>query len=230
MRATLLSLALVAFAAFTTRASADWTIIQKTEGAMNSGQVTLRIKADKARLDITNQISVLTDLATGDSTTLNHTARAFLRIPASEAVKMREIALGLKAGAGAETPALTATGRKEKIAEHDCEIYTWKIGEMQVTDWIAKEYPNFEPLMAALARFQNAGLAGAARPLMPPLEQFPGMVIKREMTLRGTKTTTTLVSAKEGPIDARHFEVPKDYRQQPPLQLPAATPAPASPK
>src|SRR5437868_3159961 len=95
-------------------AHADWTITQKVEGGMNSGQLALRIKGDKARVDLSTQISILTDLNTGDSVTLNHSARVFLRISGSEAAKLRDTALGLKAGAAIETPKLTPTGRKEK--------------------------------------------------------------------------------------------------------------------
>ncbi len=208
-----------------TAARADWTIIQKAEGGMNSGQMALRIKADKARLDVSTQISVITDLATGDSTTLNHTAHVFLRIPAAEAAKLRDTALGLKAGAAVPAPALAPTGRKEKVGEYDCEVFTWSLGEMKVTDWIAASYPNYLPILAALARFQNAGLARAAQPLMPPLESFPGMVVKREMNHRGAVTTTTLLSVKEAALDPKLFDVPGDYKAQPALQLPSAAPA-----
>lgn len=217
---------LIALLALLTAARADWTITQKVEGGLNSGQMALRIRGDKARLDVSAQVSVLTDLTTGDSTTLNHTARVFLNIPASEAAKMRDTALGLKDGAAVTAPVLATTGRKEKIGDYECEVFTWSLGEMKVTDWIAAGYPNFQPVLAALARFQNAGLARAAQPLMPPLESFPGMVIKREMNHRGTVTTTTLLTVKETPLDARLFVVPNDYKAQPALQLPTP-PAPA---
>ena len=45
--------------AATTAAKADLTIIQKTEGTINSGQLTLRIKGDKARTDIAPQITMM---------------------------------------------------------------------------------------------------------------------------------------------------------------------------
>ncbi len=208
---------------FTVRA--DWTITQKVEGAMNSGQMVLRMKDDKARLDVSTQVSVITDLGTGDSTTLNHTARVFLKVPGTEAAKIRDAALGFKEGAAIPTPALTPTGKKEKIGDYECEIFTWSLGEMKVTDWIATTYPNFKPVLAALARFQNAGLARAAQPLMPPLESFPGMVLKREMVHKGITTTTTLLSGKEAPLDPKLFVVPADYKAQPALSLPAPAPA-----
>ena len=205
-------------------AFADWIVKQKVEGGMNSGEMTLWIKDDKARLDVSNQISVLTDLATGDSITLNHNAKVLLRIPATEAAKVRESALGLKPGGPEQAPKLAATNRNEKVENHECEIFTWQLGDLQVTDWIARDYPNFQSLQAALARFQNAGLAKAAQPLMPPPDQFPGMVIRREMNVRGTKTTTTLLSAKEETLDEKRFAPPSDYKEQPVLRLPPAEP------
>lgn len=199
-------------------ARADWTITQKVEGGMNSGQMTLRMKGDKARLDLNTQVTVLTDLNTGDSTTLNHTARVFMRVPGHEAAMVRATALGVQAGA--PPPALASAGKKEKIGDYECEVFTWSIGEMKVTDWIAAGYPNFQPFLTALARFQNAGLARSAQPLMPPIESFPGMVLKRQMDHRGAVTTMTILSGKEGAVDAKLFDIPKDYKEQPALQLP----------
>jgi Domain of unknown function (DUF4412) len=212
---------LIALLFLAVAARADWTIVQRAEGAMNANPVTLRLKDDKARVDISGQVSMLTNVATGDSVTINHNARVFMRIPAAEAQKVRDTAIGLKPDSTAENPTLKPAGRKEKVEGYECEIFTWSVGELKVTDWIARDYPNFAPILAALARFQGAGLASAARPLMPPLDQFPGMVIRREMNSRAGKSTTTLVSAKEEPLDAALFEVPKDYKEQPALQLPS---------
>jgi hypothetical protein len=199
---------------------AEWAIVQKVEGGMNSGEMKLFLKERRARLDVSDRVSVLTDLASGDSITLNHHAKTLLRIPAAEAAKLRENTLAAKPDEALETPKLTPTDRREHVNGYDCEVFTWKIGVLQVTDWIARDYPDARPLMEALARFQNAGLAASARPLMPPLEQFPGMVLRREMDLRGTKTTTTLISAKREPQDDKVFIAPEGYREQPALRLP----------
>ena len=212
---------LIVFLLLAVTARADWTITQRVEGAMNANPMTLRIKDDKARVDVGAQVSLITDIASGDSITINHNARVYMRIPAAEAQKVRDTAIGLKPDAPADAPQLKPSGKKEKIEGFECEVFTWSLGDLQVTDWVAREYPNFAPLMAVLARFQSAGLAAAARPLMPPLDQFPGMVVRREMNSRGNKSTTTLLSAKEEPLDASLFVVPKDYKEQPALQLPA---------
>ena len=210
-------------------AIADLTVVQRTEGALNSGELTLRIKGDKARTDIAPQVTMLTELNTGDSTTLNHNARTYIRIPGTEAAKLRAMAADLKPGTPATPPKLVATGRKEKVENRDCQVFTWSVGKVEVVDWIASDYPNWQALLADLVRFQNAGLGAAAQPLMPPLEQFPGMVIKREMNFKGTKTTSTLLSASDAVLDAKLFELPEGYKEQPAPKFPdEPTPAPST--
>jgi hypothetical protein len=213
---------------FTASLRADWVIVQKVEGGMNSGEMKLFLKGDRARIDVSNQVSVLTDLASGDSITLNHQSKSLLRIPGTEAAKLRENTLAAKPGETPEPLKLTAADRREKVNGHDCEVFTWSTGTLRVTDWVDRDFPNFRVIMAALARFQNAGLAASAQPLMPPLEQFPGMVIRREMEFRGTKTTTTLISAKQEPQGDHLFAAPEDYREQPVLKLPDPAPGKGS--
>jgi hypothetical protein len=216
-------IAILLFVTLTLPAWADLTVVQKTEGAVNSGQMTLRIKGDKARADLSGQISMITDLTTGDTVSLNHSAKVMMRISGSEAAKMRALSAGIKPNA--EPPKLTPTQRKEKIDNRDCQIFTWKIGDVEVTDWIDPAYGDWKTVLGELQRFQNAGLANSAQPLMPPLDQFPGMVIKREMNLKGTKTTATLVSVKTDPVDAKVFDIPQGYKEQTAPQLPGASPA-----
>jgi Domain of unknown function (DUF4412) len=215
-------IAVLILAALALPSWADLTVVQKTEGAMNSGQLMLRIKGDKARADISEQITMITDLATGDTVSLNHSAKTMIRIPGVEAAKMRALAAGLKPGA--EPPKLNHTERKEKVENRECQVFTWRVGDVEVTDWIDASYADWKVVLGELQRFQNAGLAGSAQPLMPPLEQFPGMVIKREMNHKGTKTTSTLVSVKMDVVDAKLFDVPQGYKEQPAPKLPDAAP------
>jgi hypothetical protein len=215
--------AFLIFTVLTLPSWADLTIVQKSEGAMNSGSLMLRIKGDKARADIAQQVTMITDLTTGDTVSLNHNAKTMVRVPGAEAAKLRILAAGLKPGA--EPPKLTPTQRKEKVENHDCQAFTWHVGELEVTDWIDPAYADWKTVLGELQRFQNAGLANSAQALMPPLDQFPGMVIKREMNHKGTKTTSTLVSVKSDELDAKLFEVPKDYKEQPAPKLPEDAPA-----
>jgi hypothetical protein len=54
------------------------------------------------------------------------------------------------------------------------------------------------------------------------------MVMKREMTLKGTKTTSTLVSVSDAALEDNVFELPEGYKEQPGPKFPdesAANPA-----
>lgn len=223
----MISRMLLFVAAFVGAARADFTIVQRVEGSLNAGQMTLRLKGDKARADIAPQVSMITDTATGDVVTMQHSAKVFIRVPAAQAKVVLERVKKQQKIANAEQPKLVVTGRKEKVETHECEVFTWSVGEIRATDWIAKGFPNYPGVLAALERFQNAGLAEAARPLQPAIKDFPGMLIKREMSIGGQKTTTVLVSVNEGPIDAAVFEVPKDYKEQPSPVFELDEPTPA---
>ena len=216
---------LLCLAASLAVARADFTIVQKVEGGVNSGEMKLRLKGDKARADIAPQVSMITDTATGDVVTLSHAAKVFIRVPAAQAKVVLERVKRQQKIANSEQPKLVATGRMEKVEGHECEVFTWSVGEIKSVDWIAKGWPNFASVLAALDRFQSAGLAEAARPLQPAVKDFPGMLMKREMTVGGVKTTTVLVSVVEAEIDAAVFEVPKDYKEQPSPVFPVDEPA-----
>lgn len=217
---------LLIVAAFVCVARADFTIVQRVEGSLNAGQMTLRLKGGKARADIAPQISMITDTETGDVVTLQHAAKVFIRVSAEQARVVLERVKKQQKIANAEQPQLVATGRKEKVEAHECEVFKWSVGEIHATDWIAKGFPNYGGVLAALDRFQNAGLADAARPLQPAMKDFPGMLIKREMDIGGKKTTTVLVSVNEAEIDAAVFDVPKDYKEQPAPAFQLDEPAP----
>ena len=211
----LLRLFLLLVVSATFAARADVTIVQKIEGGINSGEMTLRIKDDKARADIAPQISMITDLATGEVTTLQHAAKLFIKLSGEQARAVLEKVKDQQKAAGAEPPKLTPSGRTEKIDQHVCEVFTWSAGEIRSTDWIAKDHPDAAALLPVLDRFQSAGLAGAARPLQPAMSELPGLLIKREMTIGTQKTTTTLISVSQAALDPSIFTVPADYKAQP---------------
>jgi hypothetical protein len=198
-----------------TVAHADFTIVQKIEGGLNSGQMTLRIKDDKARADIAPQVSTITDLGSGETITLQHAAKVFIKIPAEQAQKLFERVRKQQQAVSAEPPKPAPTGRKEKIGTYDCEAFTWSVGTIHATDWVAPGYPNFAAVLSALDKFQGAALAAAARPLQPAMRDLPGLLIKREMTVGAQKTTTTVLSVSDAAVDPAIFIVPADYKEQP---------------
>ena len=199
---------------------ADLVIVQHVEGSGQSGDQTIKIKGDKARTDLAQQVSMITDGASGDSVTLMHAQKTFLKISAAQTKAMMDQMQKLRPGA--EPPKLVATGKKEKIGNYDCEIFTTAFGGVAVTYWIAKDFQNYPAILAQMERMQAGSISAMAKGMMPELKEFPGMQIKTEMEMGGKKISTLLVSAKEENVDPAAFEIPKDYKEvgSPPLNFP----------
>jgi Domain of unknown function (DUF4412) len=128
-----------------------------------------------------------------------------------------------KARGSAEPAKLVATGKKEKVGEHECEIFTADVGKMKLTYWLAKDYPNFQNLLTQLDVLEGSPLAGASGGLAPRTKDLPGMPIRITMEIAGQKVIVTLLSAKEEVVDPGIFKIPAGYKEQP------APPTPAKP-
>jgi Domain of unknown function (DUF4412) len=211
---------LLAALVFTTALGrADLVIVQHVDGSGQSGDQTIRIKGDKARTDLAQQVSMITDGATGEIVTLMHGQKTFLKVSAAQTKAMMEQMQKLQPAA--EPPKLVATGKKEKIGNYDCEIFTTKFGGVGVTYWLAKDFPNYPAILAQMEKLQSGSISAMGKGMMPELKSFPGMQIKTEMDLAGKKVSTVLTSAKEENVDAALFEIPKDYKEAsaPPLNF-----------
>jgi thiol-disulfide isomerase/thioredoxin len=216
MKQIFISLALV-FAVGT--ACADFVIKQKVESPMMSGEVTMQIKGDKVRTDVPfglmgmGSMSTIADLNTGDTVMLMHKHKAAAKISGAQ---LKEQMAAVKkqvekaAVAGAAKP--QATGKTEKVGDYNSEIYTWaSTNGMKMTLWVAKDFPNYKQIQEQLKKLSELSPFGMGKSMGPDENTLPGMVVKREMESLGQKITTTLISAKEEPVDLAVFEVPKDY-------------------
>ncbi len=198
---------------------ADLVIVQKVEGGGQSGEQTIKIKGDKARSDLAQTVSMITDGATGDMVTLMHAGKTYLKVPATQTKAMMEQLQKMRPAT--EPAKLQPTGRKEKIGDYECEIFTSNLGALSVTYWIAKDFPNYPAVLAQLEKFQSGAISAMGKGTMPALKDFPGMAIKTEIDLSGKKTTTTVVSAKEENVDPAIFNIPAGYKEMtsPPLNF-----------
>jgi hypothetical protein len=204
-------IAVAGLLAATCLARADLVIVQHVEGGGQAGDQTIRIKGDKARTDLTPSVSMVTDGATGEMVTLMHTGKTYLKIPADQTKSMMD---QLQKFRTSQEPAkLQPTGKKEKIGDYECEIYTTNLGVITVTYWLAKDFPNYQEVLAQLVKFQAGTISAMAKGLMPELKDFPGMIMKTELVMGGKKVVTTLVSAKEDNVDPGIFAIPKGYTE-----------------
>jgi hypothetical protein len=96
------------------------------------------------------------------------------------------------------------------------------LGSLTTTYWLAKDFPNFQSVLAQLEKFQAGTVTAMGKGLMPDIKDFPGMPIKTELNFDGKKIVTTLVSAKEDNVDPGLFTIPKDYKENtsPTLEFP----------
>ena len=211
MKFSALVCALVALAAL---ARADIVVVQRVDGAGQSGEQTIRVKDGKARCDTGGgAVSVIVDRQTGETTTLSHGQRGFLTLTPEANRAMLE---KMKAARGSQqTPPLVNSGKKEKVGEYQCDIFTAEIGAVKMTYWLAKEYPNYQKFITQLDVLEGAPLASVAGGLAPRTKDLPGMPVKLLMELSGQKVTITLLSAKEEDADPAIFKIPAGYKELP---------------
>lgn len=216
MKQSFLTFGLVFFCATLLRA--DLVVVQKIEGVgqTQSAQMTLKVKGDKIRADVAPEISTLTDAATGETTTLMHAQKAYMKISAKAAGQLLgRLSADKDAAIGSTAP--QATGKHETLSGVDTEIYTAKLGQMKVTYWIAKEFPEGEKLRDLFSKLQNSPLAKLTQGGMgsQPAD-LPGVAVKTQMEPpNGQKLTVTLISVKEQPLDPAEFEIPRNYQALP---------------
>jgi hypothetical protein len=192
-------------------AHADLIILQRVEGGGQTGEQTIKIKGDKARTDLNPAVSMITDGATGDMITLMHTGRTYLKVPPEQTKAMMEQLQKFRPTS--EPAKLQPTGKKEKIGDYDCEIFTAGLGSLSVTYWIARDFPNYQSVLAQLDKFQSSTISAMGKGLLPEIKDMPGMPIKTEIDLNGKKIVTTVLSAKEENVDPKAFDIPAGYKE-----------------
>lgn len=206
------SLLILALSTLTLQATfADWVVIQKATADDQVQEVTIKIKGDKTRMDVGQQMSMVSDAATNTMMMLMHSQKVMMKLDADSLKGVMALAGGVL---GADKPAAkpVATGQMEKIGEHNCEIYTWSGQLGSGKFWVAKDFPHFQELNAAQDKMMKA-MGNPAAALAPQASDFPGMVIKSDMQMMGKSSVSELVSVKEEPVDDTAFALPKDYQE-----------------
>lgn len=217
---------LAAFSFLMVAAEADVTIVQKVEGTGQAGEMTMELKDNKARTNLSGQISTITDLDSGDVVTLMHAQKSFMKMSGGTTKALLEQMRKMtKASGGTMGAKPQPTGNKEKINGYDTEEYKSEFGVIKMSFWIAKDFPGSAAVLAEMKKLEQ-GSMGGARALIPGADDLPGMPVRTEIDANGQKTTTTLVSVKEAPIDAKDFDVPSDYKEMKMPALPSMPPPP----
>jgi hypothetical protein len=205
--ATMVCLALTARGGF--------LIKERFEQSDQVEEITLKIKESKVRLDTGEEASALVDSGTGVTTLLIHPNKSFLKIGPEE-IKQQTKALKEMLGQKLENPAdvqLKPTGKKEKINGFDTEEFTATFNGVEMSLFIAKQYPNYQKIVEALYQVQNGPAMEAFRSISIPPDKYPGLPIRTTQTIIGQKIVMTLLSAQEMDLPDVDFAIPADYKE-----------------
>ena len=216
MKRSLLCFGLALLSASVLRA--DLVVVQKIDGIGHTGEMTMKIKEGKMRVDVSPEMSAITDLGTGTVTTLMHSQKAYMQIDGDMTRKLMERFQKMKGAPkndAEEGPAKPQpTGKHETINGFNTEIFTYQSGKTQMMFWIAKDFPQADKFQAAFKQLQNSPMAAMARKMGRQPTDFPGVPVKTEVLdpSGAAKITTTILSVKEQALDASEFAIPADYK------------------
>lgn len=225
-------LSLVLALVSTVALQADLVLVQKVENMGMDGEVTMKIKGDSIRMDVSKDMSVVLDGVSGSMTSIMHEKKEFITLDGAAIQQMMKSVAAASQAKGGKPPEvkLVATGKTEEIAGVKTEIYELAGAPQKGSFWIAKDYPNGAAILAALKKLQDLPMSKMASEMAPQPTDFPGVPVKTEIEIApGQKVTTSLLSAKEETLDATLFEAPKDYKAMAMPMLPGATGAPSAP-
>jgi hypothetical protein len=209
-------------------ARADLTIVQKVEGMGPITEMTFKIKGDKARIDVSPQITTIFDGKTGGMINLMNDQKLIVRLSAEKmkaaAEMMRQHKPKKEEG---EKAKLVATGKKEVINGYETEQYVYDGSDFKATYWIATNYPDGAAILKQLQTLK-AEAWDSTNTHIPDYRDFPGLPIKTVMSAGGKEYTTTLTSIKQDTLSDSEFALPKDYKEMTMPDIFGGTKAPGS--
>jgi hypothetical protein len=208
MKRIFISLALVCAAGV----RADLVTQQQIATTNFNGVIAIKIKGTRIRTDMyagqPQAYSKIMDLNTGEIIVLMHNQKMFLKTPGQPMNQARS------PGTASKAPVPRPTGKTQKVGDYDTELYTWSNSRgITGTVWVAKNYPDYARIRTDYTVLDKT--AGADSDMTPALGALPGMVVRSQVTGGGQTITLALISAKEGPLDASLFGVPRDYKEMP---------------
>lgn len=202
-------------------AKADYTINEQIERSGKAQPISVKIKGTKFRVDMAETHSVIIDSATGGMTILFHPQRSYLQISA-DTVKAQARALKALLGQKSDDASaveLKPTGNHEQIDGYDAEEYTTEFDGVPMSFFVARSYPNYQKILAALTQLQSSPVLGERSLLIPP-DKLPGLPLRTIQSFRGEQVVTSINSVQETDLPDSEFSIPGDYKQ---LAPPAAS-------
>ncbi len=204
---------------------ADWVIVQNTTtpGSETAKVMTIKIKDNKIRSDMGDKMTALVDANDGSVQMFMHDQKKLIRMNANAMKGVGAMASKFLGSEGGQPTKPKATGEKVKVGDWDAEVYTWESKMGGAKFFIAKDFPKFAELNKAMDKVSKS-MGNPMANLYPSATDFPGMVVKSEMTMMGKLTTSQLVSAKEEAVAEGDFKAPEGYTEMKIPSFPGGAP------
>ncbi|PYL64912.1 MAG: hypothetical protein DMF25_05445 [Verrucomicrobia bacterium] len=192
---------------------ADLTIVHQVQGAGQDGEMILKIKGDKARIDAPPKMTTIIDGKTGEITNLMNDRKKVLRISADKMKAATEMIEKFNAKKeNIEKAKLTPTGKKEMFNGYETEQYVYETPTFKATYWIASKYPDGAAILKQLQSL-NSEVWNSKRMGVPDYRDFPGLPLKMVVSVGGSEVITTLTSIKQDPLNDAEFAIPADFQE-----------------
>lgn len=206
-------LRLFGFLALCATARADLTIVQNMEGTEGIHKITFKIKGDKARVEVTPQVTTIIDAKSGDLTTLLNDKKSVIRISGERAKAMAEMAKSFVKQETPEQALPKPTGRKETIGGYETEEYVTDSPKYHASYWVAKTYPNYQSILQQMSLLQRGAFSEITKG-MPDYHALPGLPLRTKIKTPGQdEMTSTIESVSLAPLPASEFSVPASYSE-----------------
>jgi hypothetical protein len=206
------SLAFALSLAAITPTFADLTIVQSVEGMGPATQMTMKIKGDKARIDVSPQMTMIFDAKKGEMISLMNEQKMVVRMPADKMKAAAELIRKSNGKENAEKPKIVATGKKETVNGYQTEQYVCDMSNFKATYWIAAAYPDGASILKQLQAIKMDALSGQGGH-MPDYRDLTGVPVKTVISAGGKEMTTTLKSIKQDALSDSEFAVPADFKE-----------------
>lgn len=201
-----------AFLAVTARG--DLTIVQKVEGIGPSKEITTKIRDDKARVEMSREMTTIIDNKSGEVLNLMNEKKKFIRLSADKSKAIAELAhkYGGDASAPVEKPKLMPTGRKEMINGYETEEYIRESPSIREIHWIALKYPDSSAILKQLQAIAPTAWNEIAKGMFD-YRDFPGLPLRTLVKTGGKEITSAIISINQDPLSEAEFSVPKDFEE-----------------
>lgn len=214
---------------------ADLTIVEHVDGIGQTRDATMMVKAGRTRVDPSPGVSLITDIASGETISLLHAQKMYTRFHTAQAAILAMELPNMPQNGGIS---LTPIGRKETIGGYASDEYTctphlpanvsekhWTAAAgMKTTLWLSKSVPDYASILQEMSAFYVEGpLAPRLKSLFgSDLAALPGFPVRIVYEFQpGQAVTSTVVSISNKPIADSEFDIPVDYTPTPTFSHPA---------